>query len=77
MEEEIKKQEQEELRRKMTKEPTKNVQKIYIKDYGNLVLEIKKMNEIGIAAFSEKRNEDMFIPWTSIIFISRIDNGNT
>ncbi len=64
---------------KIGQEETKvpDIQKIYIKNYGNLALEIKGTNEIGVAAYSEKRKEDLFIPWTSIIMISKIEEEAT
>ena len=52
----------------------KDIQKIYIKNYGNLVLEILGTNDVGVAAFSAKRNETLFIPWNSVIMISKVDN---
>ena len=48
----------------------KNMKKVYIKNYGNLTLEIKGTNDIGMEAYSEKRDEVLFIPWTSIIMVS-------
>ena len=51
----------------------KDIQKIYIKNYGNLLLELVGTNEIGVSAYSEKREEHLFIPWTSIIMISKIE----
>lgn len=72
MEEEILKQEQAEVKQETKEQPEKDIQKVYIKDYGNLVLEIVGSNDIGLMAHSAKRSEDMFIPWTSIIFISKI-----
>ena len=53
--------------------PVTNIQKIYIKNYGNLSLDIQGTNDIGVSAYSEKRKENLFIPWTSIIMISKID----
>ena len=53
--------------------PITNIQKIYIKNYGNLSLDIQGTNDIGVSAYSEKRSESLFIPWTSIIMISKID----
>ena len=50
----------------------KDIQKVYIKNYGNLALEIVGTNEIGLSAHSKKRNEDLFIPWSSIIMISKV-----
>lgn len=50
----------------------KDIQKVYIKNYGNLALEIKGTNDIGLSAYSEKRNEELFIPWASIIMISKV-----
>ena len=55
----------------------KDIRKIYIKNYGNLTLELIGSNEIGVEAWSEKRNEELFIPWTSIIFISKIKEEAT
>lgn len=54
-----------------------DIQKIYVKDFGNLVLEVKGSNEIGLLARSEKRKEDLFIPWTSIMMCSKLDEGET
>ena len=50
-----------------------DIQKIYIKNYGNLALELRGTNEIGVSAWSEKRKEELFIPWTSIIMISKVE----
>lgn len=50
-----------------------DIQKVYIKDYGNLTLEIKGSNETGVIAYSHKREEQLFIPWTSIIFLSKVE----
>ena len=50
-----------------------DLQKIYIKNYGNLLLDIIGTNEIGISARSAKRKENLFIPWTSIIMVTKID----
>ncbi len=50
-----------------------DIQKVYIKDYGNLVLEIKGSSEIGLLAYSKKRNETLFIPWCSIIMVSKLE----
>jgi hypothetical protein len=55
------------------KQHVQNIQKIYIKNYGNLSLDIKGTNEIGVAAYSEKRKEELFIPWSSIIMISKVE----
>ncbi len=52
----------------------KDIQKVYIKNYGNLVLEIVGSNDIGMLCRSEKRKENLFIPWTSIIMCSKIDD---
>ena len=49
------------------------IQKVFIANYGNLTLEIHGTNEIGVIAYSGKRKEDLFIPWTSIIFMSKTD----
>ena len=68
--------EQEEIEAELDVE-NKNIQKIYIKNYGNLVLEIIGSNEIGLSARSEKRKETMFIPWGSIIFCSKLDKGES
>ncbi len=54
--------------------PVPNIQKIYIKNYGNLSLDIQGTNEIGVSAYSEKRKENLFIPWTSIIMISKVED---
>ncbi len=60
---------------KQSDAPTeKDIQKIYIKNFGNLVLEILGSNEIGIQARSTKKKETLFIPWTSIIFCSKLDD---
>lgn len=56
-----------------TEEVVPDIQKVYIKDYGNLTLEIRGSNEIGMMAYSEKRKEHLFIPWTSIIFVSKVE----
>ena len=50
-----------------------DIQKVYIKNYGNLMLEIIGTNDIGLSARSEKRKEDLFIPWTSIIMCSKVE----
>jgi hypothetical protein len=63
--------EQEEVTQPETTE--KDIRKIYIKNYGNLSLEIQGTNDIGVSAYSEKRKEELFIPWTSIIMISKIE----
>ena len=62
----------EEKKQEETQEQAKDIQKVYIKNYGNLTLEIKGSNDIGMAAYSEKRNEELFIPWTSIIMVSKV-----
>ena len=54
--------------------PEKDIRKIYIKNYGNLTLEIQGTNDIGVSAYSEKRLEELFIPWTSIIMISKVED---
>jgi len=64
----------EEIKQEETKP---DIQKIYIKNYGNLALELKGTNDIGVVAYSEKRNEELFIPWTSIIMISKIEEEAT
>ena len=56
----------------MEEKHIKDIRKIYIKNYGNLSLEIQGTNEIGVSAYSEKRKEELFIPWESIIMISKI-----
>jgi len=50
------------------------IQKVYIKNFGNLVLEILGSSDIGLHARSTKRKETLFIPWTSIIFCSKLDD---
>ena len=50
-----------------------DLRKIYIRSYGNLLLDVTGTNEIGLSARSEKHKEDLFIPWTSIIMVSKID----
>ena len=57
-------------------EEAKEFKKVYIKNYGNLTLEMRGSNDIGLMAYSEKRKEEMFIPWTSIIFVSKIEEPN-
>ena len=52
-------------------ERVKDIQKVYIKNYGNLLLEILGTNEIGIMAHSTRNEEELFIPWTSVIFVSK------
>ena len=52
-------------------EEVKDIQKVYIKNYGNLLLEILGTNEIGIMAHSTRSEEELFIPWTSVIFVSK------
>ena len=56
---------------------TPDIRKIYIKNYGNLALEMVGTNDIGVSAYSEKRKEELFIPWTSIIMISKIEGEPT
>ena len=51
-------------------EKTVDIQKVYIKNYGNLTLEVRGTNDIGMQAYSAKRDEILFIPWTSIIMVS-------
>jgi len=51
-------------------EQEKIVRKVFIRDYGNLTLEILENTELGITAYSKKRDEVLFIPWTSIIMTS-------
>jgi len=67
--------EEKSARQPETNEPTQitNIQKIYIKNYGNLSLDIRGTNEIGVQAYSEKRREELFIPWSSIIMISKVE----
>ena len=65
--------EQEKLEEELAKPIDKDIRKIYIKNYGNLALEMVGTNEIGVSAYSEKRKEELFIPWTSIIMISKIE----
>jgi hypothetical protein len=66
---------EEQIEQPETNEPTQitNIQKIYIKNYGNLALDIQGTNDIGVQAYSEKRKEELFIPWTSIIMISKVE----
>ena len=52
-----------------------DIRKVYIKNYGNLMLDILNTSAIGINAYSTKQNEDLFIPWTSIIFISLVQES--
>ena len=67
--------EEEKIEVETNKEEVKpDIQKIYIKNYGNLSLEIIGTNDIGVSAFSEKRKEHLFIPWNSIIMISKVDD---
>jgi len=47
-----------------------NLQKVFILNYGNLILDIVNQNDIGIWAESTKQDELLFIPYTSIIMIS-------
>ena len=67
MEEEV---EAEEIVQEIAGEP--EIKKVFIRDYGNIVLEIIGSNEIGVQAYSDKRDEEMFIPWTSIMFLSSL-----
>jgi len=56
-------------------ERTKDIRKVYIKNYGNLMLDILNTSPIGINAYSTKQNEVLFIPWTSIIMISLVQES--
>jgi len=53
-------------------EKQKDIRKVFIRDYGNLTLEIIKITDIMITAWSEKRKETLYIPLTSIIMMSKI-----
>jgi len=43
--------------------------KIFIRGYGNLVLEIIKVDLIGVKAMSQRDGKSLYIPWSSIIMI--------
>jgi len=58
----------------VAEERVPDIQKVYIKNYGNLSLDILGTNDIGIVAYSEKRKENLFIPWVSIIMISKVED---
>ncbi len=47
------------------------IRKVYIRNYGNLTLELLGTNDIGLTAYSSREDEELFIPWTSIIFIGK------
>ena len=68
MKEEENKQEEE-----VQEEKKLDLRKVYIKNYGNLILNIIGTNDIGLSAQSQKRNEELFIPWTSIIMVTKED----
>lgn len=51
----------------------KDIQKVFIRNYGNLTIEIVGTNEIGLKGYSERRKENLFIPWSSIIMCSKIE----
>jgi len=54
-------------------ERQEDIRKVYIKNYGNLMLDIVSTNEIGISAISTRSEETLFIPWTSIIMVSKTE----
>ena len=73
--EELKMEQEEEIEVETNEEEIQpDIQKIYIKNYGNLSLEMLGTNEIGVSAYSEKRKETLFIPWNSIIMISKVED---
>lgn len=43
--------------------------KVFIRGYGNIILEIFEVDMIGIKTRSQRDNKVLYIPWTSIIMI--------
>ncbi len=62
----------EEVQEEMSEKKEPDIQKVYIKNYGNLLLEIIGQNDIGLSTKSTRNDERLFIPWTSIIMVSKM-----